>query len=347
MSICYIINKNSSFAEKDFKILSCYFKVIKVNFRYKNKITFLISLPKIVFELISCICKSKLILIQHAGYHSFISLCINKVFKRKTLVILGGSDCFSYCEFQYGNYCKSLMSIATKLSVQWADKLIFKSESMYSFFDTYNYEPGKIKGLVNHIKVINKPLSIIPNGYDYINIGSSNFTKNDVFITVASNLDLNSNIYKLKGIDLIIDIASSFPEFTFIIVGLKKGQITKSFSSNITFYPELENDKVIELLLACKYYLQLSRSEGFPNALCEAMLCGCIPIVSNVSSMPEIINENGVVLLKPNKHALKIAINKAIQLPSSFAFKNREQIRINYPLINRENKLLKLINNYY
>ena len=47
---------------------------------------------------------------------------------------------------------------------------------------------------------------------------------------------------------------------------------------------------------AATFYLQLSLSEGFPNALCEAMLCGCIPIVSDVSSMPGIVADKGLVV---------------------------------------------------
>ena len=46
-------------------------------------------------------------------------------------------------------------------------------------------------------------------------------------------------------------------------------------------------------------------SEGFPNALCEAMLSGCIPIVSNVGAMPKIVKETGYLLLKKDIYLLK------------------------------------------
>jgi glycosyltransferase involved in cell wall biosynthesis len=45
-----------------------------------------------------------------------------------------------------------------------------------------------------------------------------------------------------------------------------------------------------------EFYLQLSISEGFPNSLCEAMLCECIPIGSNVGGIPQIIGNSGRII---------------------------------------------------
>ena len=48
-------------------------------------------------------------------------------------------------------------------------------------------------------------------------------------------------------------------------------------------------------------------SEGFPKVLAEAMNFGCVPIVSNISSIGQYIKteETGFVLLDINKDALK------------------------------------------
>ncbi len=44
-----------------------------------------------------------------------------------------------------------------------------------------------------------------------------------------------------------------------------------------------------------KFYFQGSRLEGLPNAVCEAMLCGCIPIGSRVFGIPDIIGNTGLL----------------------------------------------------
>ena len=65
--------------------------------------------------------------------------------------------------------------------------------------------------------------------------------------------------------------------------------------------PKITQRELINYFSMSRFYLQLSFSEGFGNALCEAMLCECVPIGSNVGAIPFIINDTGFILKKKDK----------------------------------------------
>jgi len=56
----------------------------------------------------------------------------------------------------------------------------------------------------------------------------------------------------------------------------------------------------------------LSNFEGFGVAICEAMLCKCVPIVSDVNFLPEIIGDSGFVLRKRDKKMLIVLLEEAM-----------------------------------
>jgi glycosyltransferase involved in cell wall biosynthesis len=59
--------------------------------------------------------------------------------------------------------------------------------------------------------------------------------------------------------------------------------------------------------------------EGFPNALGEAMACGCVPIGSNVSGIPELIGDTGLILSEKNVLYLERSIELLLQQDFSAA----------------------------
>jgi glycosyltransferase involved in cell wall biosynthesis len=75
------------------------------------------------------------------------------------------------------------------------------------------------------------------------------------------------------------------------------------------------------------------------------MLCECVPIVSNVFSMPEIIESSGFVLNERNEELLKSLIQSAIndnELDSR-GILARGIISEKYSLTNRKEKLIALV----
>ena len=149
----------------------------------------------------------------------------------------------------------------------------------------------------------------------------------------------------LKGIDLLIEIAEFFPEAEFNIIGGKA--IHKEVSKNIHLLDTMPNDELPIFLATKEYYLQLSLSEGFPNALCEAMLCGCIPIVSNVGAMPMIVEGIGGILqtksMSKLRELLSEYLTKDSQEKKMLSENSRNRISEKYTLEIRKRNLLELI----
>ncbi|MBK7697247.1 MAG: glycosyltransferase [Saprospiraceae bacterium] len=64
-------------------------------------------------------------------------------------------------------------------------------------------------------------------------------------------------------------------------------------------FPNKQESK--ELYTKHKIFAIPSMTEGLPNTLCEAMLCGCIPVGSNIEVIAHIINDTGLTLISKMK----------------------------------------------
>jgi glycosyltransferase involved in cell wall biosynthesis len=70
----------------------------------------------------------------------------------------------------------------------------------------------------------------------------------------------------------------------------------KLISIQCLFHGFLQREQVFKILKESDFFVFPSLSEGFPKVVAEAANFGCIPVVSNVSSIPQYINEaNGFV----------------------------------------------------
>ncbi len=100
----------------------------------------------------------------------------------------------------------------------------------------------------------------------------------------------------------------------------------------MNLYPYIKDSKV---------YCQLSLREGLPNAICEAMLCECIPIGTDVQGIGTAIGDTGFYVPFGNIKATSEVIEKSLN--SVNGKKARERIKTMFPEEFREKKLLKIM----
>src|SRR5256884_4947338 len=74
---------------------------------------------------------------------------------------------------------------------------------------------------------------------------------------------------------------------------LRQAILDAGLAARIKMLDFLEHDEALAALRETDVFLQISSSEGFPNALLEAMAVGCAAIVTPVGAVPEIVGADG------------------------------------------------------
>ena len=97
---------------------------------------------------------------------------------------------------------------------------------------------------------------------------------------------------KEKRISLFFEIAEHFANDSrvwFEAIGIDQSD---KVPNNVHCYGVITDKKTIEQHYASSHVLVLtSESEGFPKVIAEAMAYGCVPIVTGVGAIPEVLNE--------------------------------------------------------
>jgi glycosyltransferase involved in cell wall biosynthesis len=293
---------------------------------------------KQVIYLIAKTQNSNRIIVAFGGYHSFFPALLGKMMKRKVFIIVHGTDAVSFPELNYGLYRNFFSRIFINWSYNLAFKLLPVSSSLILTTNSYFKDEPLNQGIKRFNPRFKTAFTVIPNAFDYSFWESTKEKERNRFITVSSS----SNVM-LKGIDLIFNIAPQFPDCLFVIVGRTGFPGISIIPENIKLYPFLTKEQLLEVFSESAFYLQLSVSEGFGCSLCEAMLSGCVPIVSNVNELPSIAGGVGWILIKRDTGLLKKLLDNAIDDPD-YTLKSkaaREHIMKNYSLEVREGMLLK------
>jgi glycosyltransferase involved in cell wall biosynthesis len=89
----------------------------------------------------------------------------------------------------------------------------------------------------------------------------------------------------------------------------------ESKSNKIIFHGYMSKEKVASIYQKSHFIVLPSKSEGFPKVISEAMNYGCIPIVSNVSCISQVVNnKNGFLLNSLHEAKISQVIIKALSI---------------------------------
>jgi glycosyltransferase involved in cell wall biosynthesis len=118
----------------------------------------------------------------------------------------------------------------------------------------------------------------------------------------------------------IPDVLTDHPETRFICPGLARnsqvqGWVEKfGIQQNIHLLPKLSQTLLWSLYQQAQLYVSPSSHDGSPNSLLEAMACGCFPVVGDIESLQEWIENgtNGLLVNPTSEKDLAAAICHAL-----------------------------------
>ena len=345
--ILFIYPSFSTFAEKDYISLIKKTEIIPYAYHPEKKILYFIyELLKLKIFLIKKIRKTEIIYCWFADYHSVLPMLFGKIFNKKRILIVGGNDAVSVPEIKYGIFYKrGFRRLSAKLTYKFSSLILPVHKSLIQGINYYADNTGLKTGFLNYVKKVKADIFELPTGYDKNKWKLKNgIKKQQAVLTIASVKNLKT--YKLKGFDLYTNVARKLPEIKFIIIGVSSEIhefIKKDKPENLIVHEYIENSRLVDYMAASKVYCQFSLSEGLPNVLCEAMLCECIPVGSDVNGIPDGIGTNGFILKERDVNQATELVKKALMSDAALGKKARQHIIDNYSHEKREESLYKLL----
>ena len=324
--VLLVYRHHAPFIENDYKILKKHFDVSL------HKTTFS---PKNILKLFLSIKNNYLTISWFANWSAFISLIFSKLWKKKFVVIAGGLDATWILK---DNKIKNLeVNGLFEIFQRLISKIIFNYADLVLPVSNFTKRG---------VMLISKPKKIktVYNGVPYIK--KRKITKKKIVITVGAINEFNT---KKKGFITFAKVSRLFPNISFLIIG-RYNEKSLSFrilnsigKNNLKFTGYLDKNLLYKIMNKAKIYCQLSYSESFGYALAEAMLHGCIPIVTKRTALTEVVGDAGIYVNYGDVAGTAKAIKKVLNMSNKLGYKARERILKHFSLKEREKKLVNIL----
>ena len=231
---------------------------------------------------------------------------LGKLLNKKNVLIPTIHDMIPFMvENKYSLLRSIYIKVLSKKAAQISDKIITVSEfSKCDIAKIANVEKSKIEVIYNFIPEINF---------------TSNNKSDPYFVTICT-IEPGKNIENMIiGFDKFLKRNNEYSHYKYIIIG----QFGWNYNSIIKLIQNLKLEQKIKLtgylddidkntiLKNCTGMIYLSKYEGFGIPPLEAMYYGKVSIVSDSSSLPEVVGNAGII---QNSDDTELLVNNLIRL---------------------------------
>lgn len=311
LSVLYVISRRNTFTDVDRAILADRSDVIEY---YQPE-----PRPHLR-ELAAKVHRCDLVFAWFAGWHSFPALVLARLLRKPSVLIVGGFDTASVPEIGYGWQRGGVRRWVSRRTMQLATRLVTNSlSSLVEIERNVGLDPRRAAVIYHGLA------DRFPDG------GEQERDRIALSVGVVRRRNLQR-----KGLRPFVRAAASLPDVEFVLAGSWRDDaidgLRRDAGTNVRFTGFLSDGDLDALFRRAAVYVQASRHEGFGLSLAEAMLAGCVPVVTDAGALPEVVGDVGVTIAEPDPALIAEGVRRALQLGPVEGARARTRVLEAFPL---------------
>jgi glycosyltransferase involved in cell wall biosynthesis len=265
-----------------------------------------------------------------ASWHTFLPVTLAWLLRKPSVMVIGGFDTANMPDISYGHQRGGLRRHASRWIFRRATRLVTNSSYSLSEIERNTRVPPERVTVVHHG---------VPDPF-----GEEPGTKERTALTVGA---IDRTTLVQKGQHPFVQAARELPDVRFVFAGKWLDDAVEELRAaappNVELTGWLSDDDLHAAYRSAAVYVQASRHEGFGLAVAEAMLAGCVPVVMNVTAMPEVVGDAGVLIESQEPAAVADGVRKALAIGPGAAARARERILTAFPMDSRREGILRVV----
>jgi glycosyltransferase involved in cell wall biosynthesis len=319
--VLYVHNSKASFVEIDREILAEGYEIedLYQPGRWPN--------PLAVFRGVR---GADLVFGWFASWHTFFPITLAWLLRKPSVMVVGGFDTANMPDIGYGYQQGGLRRAASRWIMRRARRLVTNSRYSLGEIERNTPIPPERVTVVHHG---------VPDPF-----GDEPGTKEHEALTVGA---IRHTTLVQKGQIPFVEAARLLPDVRFTFAGKwlddSVEELRARAGDNVQFTGWLSDEDLHATYRRAAVYVQASRHEGFGLAVAEAMLAGCVPVVMNVTAMPEVVGDTGVFVESQAPDDVADGVRRALELGPDAARRARERILTAFPMERRRDGILRVV----
>ena len=265
-----------------------------------------------------------------ASWHTFWPITLAWLLRKPSLLVVGGFDTASVPEIGYGYQQGGARRRLARWIMGCASRLITNSRFTRDEVVSLGLPAQRVTVVYHGFE---DTIGALPAG-----------PREPIALTVSNVAWLT---VERKGLLPFVEAAPFAPEFRFVLVGdWADGAadfLREVAAPNVELTGRVSDEDLAGWYRRASVYVQASRHEGFGMTVAEAMLGGCIPVVTAAGALPEVAGDVGERIEAPRPDLIAEATLCAHQAPESERARARERVLEHFPLEARRRGLYEAV----